>query len=61
MFFDSMQQLNGEVPSIRSVNWNLVESVFEKVNGLEEAVFSRADHRFLQQAKADFPIKELRR
>lgn len=34
-----------EVPPINSASGNLVKSVFEKENGLEEAVFGRADHR----------------
>jgi high-affinity nickel permease len=28
-----------------SANLNLVKSVFEKENGLEEAIYGRADHR----------------
>ena len=35
-----------EVPPVISASGNLVKSVFEKENGLEEAVFRRADHRF---------------
>ncbi|WP_157275110.1 hypothetical protein [Dechloromonas agitata] len=35
-----------EVPPVISATGNLVKSVFEKENGLEEAVFRRADHRF---------------
>ena len=35
----------GEVLPINSTNRNLVKSVFEKENGLEEAVFGRAEHR----------------
>ncbi len=35
-----------EVPPVISATGNLVKSVFEKENGLEEAVFGRADHRF---------------
>ena len=34
-----------EVPPLISATGNLVKSVFEKENGLEEAVFRRADHR----------------
>ncbi|UCV23827.1 OST-HTH/LOTUS domain-containing protein [Ferribacterium limneticum] len=40
-------EVSREVPPINSATGNLVKSVFEKENGLEEAVFRRADHRFL--------------
>ena len=46
-------------PPKNSATGNLVKSVFEKENGLEEAVFRRADHRFLQQAEAGIPVEEL--
>lgn len=46
-------------PPVISATGNLVKSVFEKENGLEEVVFRRADHRFLQQAEAGVAIKEL--
>ena len=37
-----------EVLPITSAKSNLVKSVFEKENGLEEAVFRRTDHRFFE-------------
>ncbi len=44
-------------PPIINASGNLVKSVFEKENGLEEAVFRRANHRFfLQQAEAGVAI-----
>ena len=46
LFF--LDQDNGEVPPLNSAAGNLVESVFEKENGLEEAVFRRADHRIFE-------------
>ena len=42
LFF--LDQDNGEVPPLNSAAGNLVESVFEKENGLEEAVFRGTDH-----------------
>ena len=33
------------MPPVNSASGNLAKSVFEKENGLEEAVFRRADHR----------------
>jgi hypothetical protein len=41
------QETMFEVLPKNSATGNLVKSVFEKENGLEEAVSRRADHRFL--------------
>ncbi|AXS79085.1 PAS domain S-box protein [Dechloromonas sp. HYN0024] len=41
-----------EVPPINSATGNLVKSVFEKENGLEEAVFRRADHRLFAAGRS---------
>ena len=49
---DYFKFLSPEVPPVISATGDLVKSVFEKENGLEEAVFRRTDHWFLAAGRS---------